>query len=89
MLDPATNVMSSSRDAESLKRIIFSEAIDPSCAEILYVVLLSGVVTLPPRETLTPLILIPEFVRAVFGKLVIVLRLPVIVQFSNVLFVTV
>ena len=51
--------------------------------------LLSGVVTLPPRGTLTPLILIPEFVRAVFGKLVIVLRLPVMVQFSNVLFVTV
>ena len=76
-------------DAESVRRIIFSEAIAPSCAEILYVVLLSGVVTLPPRGTLTPLILIPEFSNAVFGKLERELRVPDIVQFSKVLFVSV
>ena len=89
MLDPAMSFTSSSTAAESVKRIIFSEGIAPSCAEILYVVLTSGVVTLPPRGTLTPLILIPEFNNALFGMLEIELRVPDRVQFSNVLFVTV
>ena len=56
---------------------------------MVYVVLSSGVTTVPPRGIDAPLILIPELIKAVFGKLVMVLRVPEIMEDSIVLFVSV
>ena len=51
--------------------------------------LLSGVVTVPPRAIVDPLTVIPEFTRAVFGMFDKVLTEPEITQESKVLFVRV
>ena len=51
--------------------------------------LLSGVITVPPREIVDPLIVIPEFTRELFGRFVTVLRDPESEQVSNVLLVNV
>jgi len=63
-----------------VKRILFAVADDPSIAEIEYVVLLSGVVTVPPRGIVIPLIVIPELMRALFGILLKVLLVPEILH---------
>ena len=72
-----------------VKRTIYSLALAPSTAETEYVVLLSGVVTAPPKETEEPLILIPAFTKAVLGMLDKKFVLPEIVHVSKVLLVTV
>ena len=51
--------------------------------------LLSGVVTVPPRAIVDPLTVIPEFTRAVFGMFDQVLLDPDKTQESKVLFVRV
>ena len=51
--------------------------------------LLSGVVTVPPRAIVDPLTVIPEFTREVFGMFDKVLTEPEITQESKVLFVRV
>jgi hypothetical protein len=81
---PATNDTSSVTPDPALppdvNLIIFCDADKPSVAEMLYVVLLSGVVTEPPRGIETPFTLIPELTRAVFGIFEKILALPEIVQ---------
>ena len=49
--------------------------------------LLSGVVTVPPRAIVDPLTVIPEFIRAVFGILLRVLVDPDSTHEVKVLFV--
>ena len=92
-LEPAIRLISSVTPAPALppevRRIIFSVAANQSVAEIEYVVLLSGVVTDPPKATVVPLTVIPELTRALFGILVRVLLLAEIVQLSKVLLVSV
>jgi len=56
---------------------------------MLYVVLLSGVVIVPPSETAVPFILIVEFAKAVLGILENKLLLPDKLQFCSVLLVIV
>ena len=90
----ATAIVTSSVTPEpelppEVKRILFCVADNPSVAEIEYVVLLSGVVTVLPKGTVTPLIVIPALIKALFGIFVSVLLLPDITQVSNVLFVIV
>ena len=52
-------------------------------------VLLSGVITDPPKAIVVPLIVIPEFVSALLGIFVRVFNDPEIEHVSKVLFVTV
>lgn len=89
---PATNVTSSFTPAPvppDVKRIDFLDASVPSTADTEYVVLLSGVLTLPPSGIDTPLTVIALLSRALFGMFVRVLVEPEILQVLNVLFVIV
>ena len=67
----------------------FSVAARPSTALIVYVVLSFGVVNVPPRSTVVPLIVMPLFTKALLGRFVKVFSDPERTQVSNVLFVTV
>ena len=89
--EPTAIVTSSVPDPDppAVNLMIFSSIVVPSTAETEYVVLSLGVVTDPPKLIGDPLMLTTEFTKALFGMLVIVFKLPEIVQVSNVLLVTV
>ena len=86
---PCFKITSELLESVPVIRIFFSVASIPSTALKENLVSSLGVVTTPPRAIVAPLIVIPEFTRAVFGKLATVLSLPLMTQCSKVLFVTV